>query len=115
MKVILSKQLTEQTEQTKIRLNKIIEIEIYFHEEINQRKSCSKKLNKYVATFDYIDEVLIALNATRGISIMNIYYFVYKRCWCSCRNSKCKFNVFSNNRNSQIITKHNKKKKKKHD
>ena len=57
---------TNLTEQTKIRLNKITEIENYFHEEINQRKSCSKKLSKYVAAFDYIDKILIVLSATTG-------------------------------------------------
>ena len=35
-----------------------------FYQEINQRKSCSKKLYKYVAAFDYIDKILIVLNAT---------------------------------------------------
>ena len=45
---------TNLTEQTKIRLNKITENENYFHEEINQRKSCSKKLSKYVTAFDYV-------------------------------------------------------------
>ena len=39
---------------TKITLDKITDIENHFHEEINQRKSCSKKLSKYVAAFDYI-------------------------------------------------------------
>ena len=33
---------TNLTELTKVRLNKITEIENYFHEGINQRKSCSK-------------------------------------------------------------------------
>ena len=46
-------------------------IEKYFIEEINQRKSCIKKLSKYVTTFDYIDKVLIVLSATSsGISII---------------------------------------------
>ena len=36
---------TNLTELTKIRLNKITEIENYFHEEISQRKSCSEKLS----------------------------------------------------------------------
>ena len=54
------------TDQTKIRLNKITEIENYFHQEINQRKSCSKKLSKYVTAFDYIDQALIVLSATSG-------------------------------------------------
>ena len=33
------------SEQTKFRLNEISKIENYFIEEINQRKSCSRKLN----------------------------------------------------------------------
>ena len=57
---------TNLTKLTKIRRSKITEIEKYFHEEINQRKSCSKKLSKYVAAFDYIDKVLIVLSATTG-------------------------------------------------
>ena len=35
---------TNYTELTKIRLNKITEIENHFHEEISQRKSRIKKL-----------------------------------------------------------------------
>ena len=43
-----------------------------FLQEINQRKSCSKKLNKYVAVFDYIDQALIVLSATSGgVSIIS--------------------------------------------
>ena len=57
---------TNLIELTKIRLDKITEIENYFYEEINQRKSCSKKLSKYVAAFDYIDKILIVLSATTG-------------------------------------------------
>ena len=54
---------TDLSEQSKFRLDKISKIENYFIEEINQRKSCSKKLNKYVAAFDYIDKILIVLSA----------------------------------------------------
>ena len=43
------------TNQTKFRLDEISKIENYFIEEINQRKSCSKKLSKYLVAFDYID------------------------------------------------------------
>ena len=57
---------TVLSEQTKFRLSEIIGIENYFYQEINQRKSCSKKLNKYVTTFDYIDKILIVLSATTG-------------------------------------------------
>ena len=47
-------------------MDEISKIENYFIEEINQRKSCSKKLSKYVAAFDYINEVLIVLSVTNG-------------------------------------------------
>ena len=47
------------SEQTKFRLSGIIGIESCFHQEINQRKSCSKKLSKYVTAFDYIDNFLL--------------------------------------------------------
>ena len=53
-------------EQTKFRLSEIIGIEYYFHQKINQRKICSKKLSKYVTAFVYIDKILIVLNATSG-------------------------------------------------
>ena len=45
MKVILLKQLTKRnlSEETKFRLSEIIGIENYFHQEINHRKSCSKR------------------------------------------------------------------------
>ena len=55
---------TYLSEQTKVRLNEISKIENYFNQKINQRKLCSKKLNKYVAVFDYIDKVLIVLSGT---------------------------------------------------
>ena len=57
---------TNLTELTKIRLDKITEIENYFHEQINKRKLCSKKLSKYVAAFNYIHKILIVLSATTG-------------------------------------------------
>ena len=50
---------TNLTKQAKIRLDKITEIENYFHQEINQRKLCSKKSSKYVAAFDYMDNILM--------------------------------------------------------
>ena len=63
---------TDLSEQTKFRLDEISKIENYFIEEINQRKSCSQKLNKYVTTFDYIDKILIVLSATSsGVSIIS--------------------------------------------
>ena len=47
----------------------------YFKDEwnwFNQRKSCSKKLSKYVVAFDYIDKILIFFSATSGgISVIS--------------------------------------------
>ena len=57
------------SEQTKLRLSEIIGIDNYFNQEINQRKSCSKKLYKYVTAFDYIDKILIVLSS--GVSIIS--------------------------------------------
>ena len=51
---------TNLSEQTQFRLSEKIGI----HQEINQKKSCSKKLSKYFTTFDYIDKILIVLSAT---------------------------------------------------
>ena len=63
---------TDLSEQKKFRLDEISKIKSHFIEEINQRKSCSKKLSKYVAVFDYIDQALIVLSATSGgVSIIS--------------------------------------------
>ena len=63
---------TSLSEQTKFRLDEISKIENYFIEEINQRKSCSKKLSKYVVVFDCIDQALIVSSATNGgVSIIS--------------------------------------------
>ena len=57
---------TKLSDQTKFRLDEIKKIEDYFNSEINQIKLCSKKLSKYVSTFNDIDKILIVLNATTG-------------------------------------------------
>ena len=82
---------TKLTEQTKIRLNKLI---------------------KYVTTFDYIEKVLIVLSATNnGVSIISFASVV----GAPVRIASASFTLifFSNNRNNQKITKHNKKQKEK--
>ena len=55
---------TKLTDQTKFDLREIKTIENYFIDEINQRKSYSKKMSKYIITFGYIDQILIVLSAT---------------------------------------------------
>ena len=63
---------TNLLEQTKFRLSEISGIENYFHQEINHRKLCIKKLSKYVAAFDCVDKILIVLSSTTGgVSIIS--------------------------------------------
>ena len=57
---------TNLSDQTKYRLYEINKIENHFVNEINERESYSKKLNKCVTIFDYIDKILIVLNATNS-------------------------------------------------
>ena len=48
------------------RLNKISEIKDYFVAEIKERELMSKRLSKYIASFDYFDKSLIVLSVTTG-------------------------------------------------
>ena len=100
------------SEQTKFRLSEITGIENNFHQEINQRKLCIKKLSKYVTAFDYIDKIF---NYFKRNKWWKIYNFFYKHCGSTSRNSNRKFyfNFFFDNRNNQKFTKHNKKRKEK--
>ena len=48
-------------------------MENYFIKEINQRKSCSKKLCKYITAFDCVNKILMVLSATTGgVSIISL-------------------------------------------
>ena len=97
---------TNLTNQTNFWLDEISEIKNYFIEEINQGKSCSKKLSKYVAVFDYIDQVLIALSATSdGASIISLTSIVGAPVEIASASITSFF--FYNNRNSQKITEYN--------
>ena len=63
---------TKLSDQAKLRLYEIKNIENYFINTINERKPCSKKLNKYVTIFDYINKILIILSATTSGSIISL-------------------------------------------
>ena len=63
---------TKLTDQTKFGLYEIKKIDNCFANDIDQQKADSKKLNKYVTIFDYIDKILIILSATTGrVSIIS--------------------------------------------
>ena len=54
------------SDQQQFRLNKINEIKDYFIAEIKERELMSKRLSKYIASFDYFDKSLIVLSVTTG-------------------------------------------------
>ena len=58
--------VTELTNANKYRLNEINKIKEYFDSEIKERKDITKKLNKYLVSFDYLDKIFIALSASFG-------------------------------------------------
>ena len=53
-------------DQKQCRLNKISEVKDYFITETRERELMSKKVSKYIASFDYFDKSLIVLSATSG-------------------------------------------------
>ena len=60
------------SEQTTFRLDEISKTQNYLIKEINETRSCCKKLNKYVTIFNYINKILIVLCATSGgVSIIS--------------------------------------------
>ena len=63
----VSKNISNEQE---FRLNKINEIKDYFIPEIRERELMSKRLSKYIVSFNYFDKSLIVLSvATGSISI----------------------------------------------
>ena len=65
------------SQQPKFRLSQIIRIKDYFHQEINQRKSCCKKFIKYVTTWLRRQD----FNCFKCIKSWSLYHFVCKCCW----------------------------------
>ena len=57
---------TPLNDQQQFRLNKINEIKDYFVAEIKERELMSKRLSKYIASFDYFDKSLIVLSVATG-------------------------------------------------
>ena len=54
------------SDQHQFRLNKISKIKDYFMAEIKERELMSKRLSKYIASFEYFDKSLIVLSVTTG-------------------------------------------------
>ena len=58
--------IIELTDVNKYRLDGINKIRDYFNNEIKERKDIIKRLNKYLASFDYLDKIFITLSASFG-------------------------------------------------
>ena len=58
-------------DQQQSRLNKINEIKDYFVAEIKESKLRSKRLRKYIASFDHLDKSLIVLSVKTGSIILH--------------------------------------------
>ena len=54
------------TDANNYRLNQIDKIKGCFNNEINERKDIIKKRNKCIVSFDYLDQIFIALSASFG-------------------------------------------------
>ena len=57
---------TNLSNDQQFRLKKMNEIKDYFVAEIKERELMSKRLSKYIASFDYFDKSLIVLSVTTG-------------------------------------------------
>ena len=72
---------TSSNEQ-QFRLNKINEYKDYFVTEIKERELMSKRLSKYIASFDYFDKSLIVLSVTTSsISIASFATVIGAHFW----------------------------------
>ena len=54
------------SDQQQFRLKKINEVKDYFVAEIKERQLMSKRLGKYISSFEYCDKLLIILSVTTG-------------------------------------------------
>ena len=59
-------EMSELNDLTKFRLDEINKIKDYLNSEIKERKDIIKKINKYIAAFDYADKLFITLSASFG-------------------------------------------------
>ena len=65
--------IIELTNVNKYRLDEINKIRDLFKNEIKERKDIIKKLNKYLVSLDYLDEIFITLSASFGTLSMASY------------------------------------------
>ena len=57
---------TSNLNSQQFRLNKVNETKDYFIADIKERELMSKRLSKYISSFEYLDKSFIVLSATSG-------------------------------------------------
>ena len=57
--------------QTQYRLNEINKIKMYFIKEVQEGKIMSKRLSKFIATFDYFGKTFVLPATSVGISVIS--------------------------------------------
>ena len=62
----VSKSMRNSIKWTAIKAKKINEIKYYFVAEIKERGLMSKRLSRYIVSFDYFDKPWIVLSVTTG-------------------------------------------------
>ena len=98
--------------EQQFRLNKINEIKDYFIAEIKERELMSKRLSKYIASFDYFDKSLIVLSATAGsISIASFATAIGAPAGMVSANFSLAFSVTTGTAKTLLKTTRNKSKK----
>ena len=98
--------------EQQFRLNKINEIKDYFIAEIKERELMSKRLSKYIASFDYFDKLLIVLSlATASISIASFTTVIGAPVGMMSASCSLAFSITSGFVNKFLKTTRNKKKK----
>ena len=98
--------------QKQFRLNKINEIKDYFIAKIKKRQLMSKRLSKYMASFDSFDKSLIVLSETTGnISIASFATVIGAPVGIVSASFSLAFSIFTRIVKKLLKTTRNKKKK----
>ena len=102
---------TLSTDQ-QFRLNRINEIRDYFVAEIKERELMSKRLSKYIASFDFLDKSLITLSVTTGtVSMVSLGTVIGAPVWIMRASFSLAFSIFTWVRKRLLKTTRNKKKR----
>ena len=99
-------------DQHPFRLTKVNEIKYYFVAKFKERELMSKRIGKYIASFDYFDKSLIVLSATAGsISIASFATAIGAPAGMVSANFSLAFSVTTGTAKKLLKTARNKSKK----